>query len=193
MQVLSMVSSAVLVLLLILLLPFVIIVYYFSVYNRLKSLRNAGDASLSQARVAMKKRLDLIGQLVETVQSYARFERKMLENITSMRANIGGAGTDELSKIDKESRGILGNITAVAESYPELKTSESVAATIQAIRDVEDEIARHRYTFNNIIQEFNTILDTVPSKFVGRSVGMRKKLYLDFWEEELERPVVSWG
>ena len=156
-------------------------------------MRNAGDAALSQARVAMKKRLDMIEQLIETVKSYAQFERKTLENITSMRGNIGGASTDELAKIDKVSRRILGNITVVAENYPELKTSESVAATIKAIKDVEDEIARHRYTFNNIIQEFNTILDTIPSKYTGRYAGMRKKLYLDFWDEELERPVVSWG
>lgn len=154
---------------------------------------NAGDATLSQVRVAMKKRLDVIEQLVESVKSYAKFEQDTFEKITIMRASVGRAGIKDLQKIDGVSRGILGNIIAVAENYPALKTSETVTMTMSSIKDIEDEIARHRYTYNNIIQEYNTMLDTIPSKYVGRSVGMSKKEYLDFWDEELKRPVVSWG
>ena len=169
------------------------VIYFFSTYNRLKSLRNAADATLSQTRVAMKKRLDMIEQLVEAVKSYAKFEQGTFEKITSMRVNVGKAGTEELKKIDGESRGILGNIIAVAENYPALKTSETVASLMTSVKDMEDEIARHRYTYNNIIQEYNTMLDTIPSRFIGRSAGMSKKEYLDFFDEELKRPVVSWG
>ncbi len=180
-----------------LIIPFLIVVlviiYSLSIYNRLKSLRNAGDATLSQVRVAMKKRLDMIEQLVESVKSYAKFEQGTFEKITSMRANVGNAGTSELGKIDDISRGVLGNIIAVAENYPALKTSDTVNTLMAAIKDIEDEIARHRYTYNNIIQEYNTMLDTIPSKYVGRSVGMGKKEYLDFWEEELKRPAVNFG
>ncbi len=171
----------------------IFIVYFFSVYNRLKSLKNAGEATLAQARVAMKKRLDMIEQLVESVKSYAKFEQDTFEKITSMRASVGKAGAGELGKMYGASQGILGNILAVAENYPALKTSETVTMTMTSIKDIEDEIARHRYTYNNIIQEFNTMLDTVPSKYVGRSAGMWKMEYLDFFEEELKRPVVSWG
>ena len=179
--------------LLIVLVVIIIIIYFFSTYNRFNSLRNAGDAALSQARVAMKKRLDMIEQLVESVKSYAKFEQGTLEKITGMRANIGKASPGDLTKMDGEMRGLLGNIIAVAENYPVLKTSETVTVTMHAIKDIEDEIARHRYTYNNIIQEYNTMLDTIPSKFVGRGAGMSKKEYLDFFEEELKRPVVSWG
>lgn len=181
------------VLLLIVVLIIILIAYFFSVYNRLKSLRNAGDATLSQARVAMKKRLDMIEQLVEAVKSYAKFEQDTLTKITSMRANLGKAGPNDLTKMNGEMRGLLGNIIAVAENYPALKTSETVTVTMNAIKDIEDEIARHRYTYNNIIQEYNTMLDTIPSKYIGRSVGLSKKEYLDFFDEELKRPVVSWG
>ncbi|MFZ2070277.1 MAG: LemA family protein [Halobacteriota archaeon] len=183
----------VVLLLILLVLMLVLIFYLFSIYNRLQSLRNAGEATLGQVRVAMKKRLDMIEQLVDSVKSYARFERDTLEKITSMRANIGGASPDELRRIDGESRGIFGDIIAVAENYPELKTSETVMVTMNAVKDIEDEIARHRYTYNNIIQEYNTMLDTIPSKYVGRSIGMWKRDYLDFWEEELKRPEVSWS
>ncbi len=180
-------------LLITLFLVIIFLIYSFSIYNRLKSLMNAGDATLSQVRVAMKKRLDMIEQLVESVKSYAKFEKDTFEKITIMRASVGRAGTKDLQKIDGVSRGILGNIMAVAENYPALKTSETVTMTMSSIKDIEDEIARHRYTYNNIIQEYNTMLDTIPSKYVGRSVGMSKKEYLDFWDEELKRPVVSWG
>jgi LemA protein len=156
-------------------------------------LRNAGEATLGQVKVAMKKRLDMIEQLVESVKSYARFERDTFEKITSIRASIGNAGTEELRRIDEESRGLLGRLIAIAENYPELKTSETVMVTMNAIKELEEEIARHRYTYNNIIQEFNTRLDIVPSKFVGSSIGLKKMDYLEFKEEELRRPEVSWS
>lgn len=175
-----------------LLLLVVLLIYYFSTYNRFVSLRNAADATLSQVRVAMKKRIDLVEQLVESVKSYARFEQDTFERITNMRVSVEKAGTADLKEIDGVSRGILGNIKAVAENYPALKTSETVIMTMNSIKDVEDEIARHRYTYNNIIQEYNTMLDAVPSKYVGRPVGMSKKEYLDFWDEELNRPAGKW-
>jgi LemA protein len=161
--------------------------YFVSVYNRLHSLRNGAEATLSQIRVAMKKRLDMVEQLVDSVKSYARFERETLEKITSLRTGLGSADPDELRRINATSRGLVADIMAVAESYPQLKTSETVTITMNAIRDVEDEIARHRYTYNNIVQEFNTKLDTLPSSFVASSAGMRKMEYLSFEEDELRR------
>ncbi len=165
----------------------IIILYFIVVYNRLQSLRNGAEATLSQIRVAMKKRLDMIEQLVDSAKSYAHFERDTLEKITSMRTSLGSASPDELAKINGASKGLVGNILAVAENYPQLKTSEAVTTTMNAIRDVEDEISRHRYTYNNIVQEFNTMLDTVPSRFVASSAGMRKLEYLNFEEDELRR------
>ncbi|HUV79646.1 MAG TPA: LemA family protein [Candidatus Bathyarchaeia archaeon] len=182
-----------LVSLIILVLLISLIIYFFLIYNRFQSLKNAGEATLGQVKVAMKKRLDMIEQLVDSVKSYARFERDTFEKITTMRASIGKASPDELTRIDGESRGLLGNILAVAENYPELKTSETVVLTMNAIKELEEEIARHRYTYNNIIQEFNTMLDVVPSKFVGSSIGLKKRDYLEFREEELRRPEVSWS
>jgi LemA protein len=178
---------------LIILFLIIAIYFFFSTYNRFKNLRNAADATLSQARVAMKKRLDMIEQLIESVKSYAKFEQDTFEKITSMRSNLGKADPNDLTKMDREMRGLLGNIVAVAENYPVLKTSETVTVTMNAIKDIEDEIARHRYTYNNIIQEYNTMLDTIPSKFIGRYIGLSKKDYLDFFDEELKRPAGSWG
>jgi len=171
----------------------VAVAYYISIYNRLQSLRNGAEATLGQMRVALKKRLDMIEQLVESVKSYARFERETFESITRMRASLGRASPEEINRIERESRGILGNLLAVAENYPELKTSEAVVKTMDAIKEIEEEIARHRYTYNNIIQEFNTMLDVIPSRYVASMAGMRKMGYLEFPEEEMRRPEVSWS
>ncbi len=196
-------SSLILIISLLLLLS---IVYFISIYNRLQKLSNGAESTLSQVRVAMKKRLDMIEQLVDSVKSYARFERSTLEKISSMRTRVGNASPGELTRIEGESRGVFGNLVAVAEDYPQLKTSETVMITMNAIEGVEDEISRHRYTYNNIVQNFNTILDTIPSKYVASSVGLRKMDYLNFDEDELRRqgyltteeegpsrPEVSWN
>jgi LemA protein len=180
-------SLLILFLLIILALLFAACLYFVAVYNRLQSLRNGALATLSQIRVAMKKRLDMIEQLVDSVKSYAHFERDLLERITKMRSSLGSARPGELREIEGLSRGLMGEVTAVAESYPALKTSEAVTLTMRAIEEVEGEISRHRYTYNNIVQEHNTMLDTVPSSFVASISRLKKMEYISFEEDELRR------
>lgn len=163
-----------------------IIAYFISAYNRFYGLKNSADATLGQIKVALKKRLDMIEQLLEAVKSYAKFERETLEKITSLRTEVAKAGAAALSNIDRESRAILGTVTAVAENYPDLKTSSTVTNLMGSVKDIEDEIARQRYTYNNIVQEFNIMTDTIPSNFIARMIGMSKLEYLKF-EEEIER------
>ena len=168
----------------------VFLLYFVSVYNRLYRLKNSASATLGQVRVALKKRLDMIEQLLDAVKSYAEFERETFEKITSLRSAVFKAAAGDLSDVDRESRRILGGIMAVAESYPELRTSETVSKLMESIRSIEDEIARHRYTYNNIVQEYNIMLDTVPSKFIASMQGMTKMEYLKFEEEVERRPEV---
>lgn len=159
--------------------------YFVMTYNRLQSLRNGAEATLSQIRVAMKKRLDTIEQLVDSIESYAHFESQTIEKITGMRSGLEGAGPAELGRMEKESRGVSSNLRLVAESYPDLKTSQATVNSMNAIRELEDEIARHRYTYNNIVQEFNTMRDTFPSRLIAAS--MPSLDYLGFEEDELRR------
>lgn len=86
----------------------------------------------------------------------------------------------------------MGNILVSVENYPDLKTSETVKQLMDAVRDVEDEIARHRYTYNNIVQEFNTMTDVVPSSIVASMLGFMKMDYLQFEEEISKRPELRW-
>jgi len=164
-----------------------LILWIVSIYNRFVSLRNSSEATLGQIRVAMKKRLDMIDQLLGAVKSYAKFEKETLERVTAMRASVATAGPGDLNKVEAESRSIFGRLLAVAENYPDLKTSTTVTSLMDSVKGLEDEIARQRYTFNNISQEFNTMMDTIPSNFVAKLMSLVKLEYLQF-EEAIKTP-----
>ncbi len=165
----------------------VLVFWVIGIYNRFYSLKNSSEATLGQIRVAMKKRLDMIDQLLGAVKSYAKFEQETLTKVTAMRASVATAGPGDLNKVEAESRSIFGRLLAVAENYPELKTSQTVTSLMDSVKSLEDEIARQRYTYNNISQEFNTMMDTIPSKFVGHMTHLSKLEYLQF-EEEIKTP-----
>lgn len=164
-----------------------LVLYIIGIYNRFYSLKNSSEATLGQIRVAMKKRLDMIDQLLGSVKSYAKFERETFEKVTAMRASVGTAGPGDLNDIERESRSLLGRLFAVAENYPDLKTNTTVMSLMDAVKGVEEEIARQRYTYNNISQQFNTLCDVIPSNFVARIMGLRKLEYLKF-EEAISTP-----
>ncbi len=164
-----------------------IILWAIGIYNRFYTLKNSSEATLGQIRVAMKKRLDMIEQLLGAVKSYAKFEKETFEKVTAMRASVATAGPGDLNKVEAESRSIFGRLLAVAENYPDLKTNTTVMNLMGSVKDIEDEIARQRYTYNNISQEFNTMMDTIPSNFIGRLIGLIKLEYLQF-EEAIKTP-----
>jgi LemA protein len=165
----------------------VLILWVVSIYNRFVSLKNSAEATLGQIRVAMKKRLDMIEQLLGAVKSYAKFEKETFEKVTAMRASVTTASPGDLNKVEAESRSIFGRLLAVREAYPDLKTSTTVTSLMDSVKNLEDEIARQRYTFNNIAQEFNTMIDTIPSNFVAKLMGLTKLEYLQF-EEAIKTP-----
>jgi LemA protein len=169
----------------------VLILWVISIYNRFVSLRNSSEATLGQIRVAMKKRLDMIEQLLGSVKSYAKFEKETLEKVTAMRASVATASPGDLNKVETESRSIFGRLLAVMENYPDLKTVTTVTSMMDSIKNLEDEIARQRYTYNNISQEFNTMMDTIPSNIIGRMIGLAKLEYLQFEEEIKTAPKIE--
>ncbi|WP_214021019.1 LemA family protein [Methanoculleus sp.] len=162
-----------------------------SIYNRFFSLKNSAEATVGQVKVAMKKRLDMIEQLLGAVKSYAAFEKETLTEVTAMRSRIGSAGPGDLNELERESRSVLGRLLAVAENYPDLKTSQTVQNLMSAVQGVEDEIARHRYTYNNIAQQYNTMTDTVPSNLIAGVMGFKKLDYLEFGEEIERVPTIA--
>jgi LemA protein len=168
-----------------------VILWFVGSYNRFMSLRNASESTLGQIKVAMKKRLDMIEQLLGAVKSYAKFEQETLTKITSMRTAVAKGGVGDVNAIDKESRALIGSLYAVAEAYPNLKTSETVTSLMTSINGMETEIGRQRYTYNNIAQQLNTMVDTIPSNFVAMIAGIRKLDYLEFEEEIKKAPKIE--
>jgi len=183
--------TAILIIIILIIFVLASISLFVSIYNRFFTLKNSAEATLGQVRVAMKKRLDMIEQLLESVKSYARFEREVLEKVTRLRSEVFKSSAEGLREVDRESRAILGNLIAVAENYPDLKTSSTVSSMMDSVKDIEGEIARQRYTYNNIVQEYNIMQDTIPSKFVSAILNLRKMDYLQFEEEIEERPRIE--
>ena len=168
-----------------------IVAVMIGIYNRFFSLKNSAEATIGQVKVAMKKRLDMIEQLLGAVKSYAAFEKDTLTGVTAMRARIGSAGPGDLNELERESRSVLGRLIAVAENYPNLKTSQTVQDLMGAVKGIEDEIARHRYTYNNIAQQYNTMTDTIPSNLVASVMGFKKLEYLEFGEDIERVPTIA--
>ncbi len=189
-------SSIITLALLALVAVFIIIIAFIvaGIYNRFQQLKNGAEATFNQIKVAMKKRLDLLSELLESVKSYARYERDTFERVTKMRTEVMKASTpQDLQKIDAETRGILGNIIVSVENYPELKTSSVVQELMSSAKSVEDEIARLRYTYNNVVQEYNTRMDIIPDSIIARLMGLKKLEYLHFEEAVERRPELNWN
>jgi LemA protein len=183
--VLDLLTTIVLVIIVVVLIALVL--WFVGIYNQFYNFKNAAEATLGQIRVAMKKRLDMIEQLLGAVKSYAKFEKETLTKVTEMRASVLKGTPAQLNTIERESRALLGTLIATAEAYPDLKTSQTVTSLMDSVKGVEEEIARQRYTYNNIVQQFNFMLDKIPSNFIGRLMGLLKLEYLQF-EEAIAQP-----
>lgn len=164
-----------------------LVVWFVNIFNNFKKYRNAADATLGQIKVSMKKRFDLIEQLLGAVKGYVKHEREIFESIAKLRSGIDDKNPDSLGDLETQSRTITGSLLAVAEAYPDLKASEGIQELMVTIVELEDEIARHRYTYNNIVQEYNTMQDTIPSSLVASSAGATKLGYIEF-EEKIQSP-----
>jgi LemA protein len=111
----------------------VIVLYFVVVFNRLYKYRNAADATLNQIGVALKKRLDMIEQLLGAVRGYVGHERELFKAIASLRASMVGVGAREFDDVNRKSSRITGDILAIAEAYPELRANETVTKLMAAI------------------------------------------------------------
>ena len=97
---------------------FLLLIWFISVYNRFQSLVNGAEAVTGQIRVALKKRLDMITQLYQSVKSYAKFERSTLQEITRMRSNVLNSNIEDIKNIDAQSRSFLSRLLVTVENYP---------------------------------------------------------------------------
>jgi LemA protein len=164
-------------------------------YNRLVRLRNTVASSWSDIGVLLKKRYDLVDNLVETVKGYATHERTVFASVTEARSRAASAASPaDRSRAEGAFGQVLGNLFAVAESYPDLKASAGFLGLQQQLRDLEDQIEHARRYYNAVVRDYNTLTESFPSNLIAGSFGFTRA---EFFESpapaEKAPPRVSFG
>lgn len=152
-------------------------------YNSLVSLRNQVKTSWSGIDVQLKRRNDLIPNLISTVKGYASHEKEVLENVTKARAAIMDAGDNvkEVAGAENMLSGALKSLFAVAEAYPDLKANENFLQMQRDLTETEDQIAASRRIYNENVNYYNTKIESVPSNIIA---GMFSFIQRDFFEAQ---------
>lgn len=171
----------------------VIVVWLIAIYNGLITAKIRVDEAWSDITVQMKRRLDLIPNLVETVKGYAKHEKGTFEEVTKARAAMANAkGVAETAEADNMLTGALKSLFAVAEAYPELKANENFIELQRELVDTEDKIQAARRFYNAAVREFNTKLQVFPTVLIGRLLGFKEREFFELDEAEqakAEKPV----
>ena len=178
-----------------LLIPVVIVavvLWGVKVYNSLISLRNKKDDQWSQIDVQLKRRCDLIPNLVETVKGYAKHEKETFEDVVKARNTFVAATTpEEEMKASGELNQALNKLFALAEAYPELKANDNFLKLQEDLKDTEDKISYARQFYNDAVLTYNNKVQMVPSNIVASLCKFEKAPFFEASEKEKEAPKVS--
>lgn len=172
-----------------------VVAYLAVTYNVLVSLRNQIRNAWSQIDVQLKRRHDLIPNLVQTAKGYMTHERKTLEAVTEARARAQGAKSlPDISRAESALSGALGRLLAVVESYPDLKANQNFLALQEELTSTENRIAFARQAYNDQVLFMNNKVEMFPSNIVAEMFGFRKGEFFTL-EQESERaaPGVSFS
>ena len=171
-----------------------IVVFVISLYNGLIQKRNRVDEAFSQIDVQLKRRHDLIPNLVNAVKGYMDFEQDVLTKVTEARANAiaaGSQGTAAQAQAENVLTGTLRSLFAVVENYPQLKANENVLSLQEQLTTTENQISFARQHFNATVLEFNNGIQTFPSNLIAGMLGFTKREFFDAEPEAQEVPVVA--
>lgn len=179
-------------LLIILAVIIVLVVWCIAIYNGLVKSRMQTKESWSQIDVQLKRRNDLIPNLIETVKGYADYEGKTLAKVTELRAAVANAQIPaEAMKASNALSKQLTGIFAVAENYPDLKANTSFVKLQDELTNTENKISYSRQLYNSTTANYNVKLETFPTNIVGRLFGFKASQFLETPEEEKEVPSVK--
>lgn len=144
-------------------------------YNALVRLNQQSDEAFSDITVQLKRRYDLIPNLVNAVKGYAKHEKSVFEEVTAARANaLSATGVAETAQADNQFTQALKSLFAVAEAYPDLKASENFQQLQAEITDTEDKIQASRRFYNGVVRDFNTKRKTFPTNIFAGMLGFRQ-------------------
>jgi LemA protein len=168
---------------------------FIASYNRFVRQRNLVQESWRQVDVELKRRHDLIPNLVETVRGYATQERTVLQSVTEARASAmqtmqaASSGVAAQAQAETQLGRALGNLFAVAENYPDLKSSQNFLALQQQLAETEDRIAAGRRFYNNNVRALNTRVEAFPSSIIAGMFGFTKADYFEVDDPAERAPV----
>ena len=159
-------------------------------YNSLITLRNRCDNGWSQIDVQLRRRYDLIPNLVETVKGYAKHESGVFERVTQARAAAVGAQTvKEQGQADNVLTGALKSLFAVAENYPELKANQNFLMLQEELAGTESKVAYARQFYNDTVMKYNMRQQVFPSSIIANMFGFKPREYFQIEEEVAKGPV----
>lgn len=168
----------------------IIVVWLISVYNRLVTLRTRSEEAWSDIDVQLKRRYDLIPNLVETVKGYAKHEKELFENVTKARAAAMGAKSlDDKAKSENALTDTLKSLFAVAENYPELKASDNFAKLQDELTDTENKLEAARRFYNANVRDLNISIQSFPSNVIANTFKFEKKQLFETTTEAEREPV----
>jgi len=169
-----------------------IVAWVVFAYNRLVSLRNQVDNAWRQIDVQLKRRHDLIPNLVEAVKGYMQFERDTLTQVVEARAKAVSA-PDQASRMAAENQitAGLGKLLAVMENYPQLKADENVLKLQEELTTTENQLAFARQAYNDVVLELNTRIQTFPSNIIANNFGFHPADYFKGAPEDQAVPKVD--
>jgi len=167
----------------------IVVVVLVWLYNRLVRLRTRADDGWATIDVQLRRRYDLIPNLVETVQGYATHERELFERVTQARTQAIAAG-DVANQADAENAVTagLGKLLAVVEAYPQLKADRHFLALQEELVGTESKIAYARQFYNDQVRLLNTAVDTFPSNLVAKAFGFSERPFFDI-DDPISEPV----
>jgi LemA protein len=170
----------------------VIVLYLITAYNRLVQLRMRVDNSWSQIDVQLKRRYDLIPNLVETVKGYSIHEKEVLERVTEMRAAaIKATSVEAQVAAENQLTNALRSVFAVAENYPDLKANENFKALQEELSNTEGKIAFSRQFYNDTVMKYNQAVQVFPSNIVASLFGFKQRNYFEIEDAQRANVTVS--
>ena len=171
----------------------ILVIFLWATYNGLVTLRNRVEEAWSDITVQLKRRLDLIPNLVESVKGYAKHEREVFQKVTEARANaLNAQGVKETAEAENMFEGALKSLFAVAENYPQLRASENFQQLQAELVDTEDKIQASRRFYNCGVRDLNTKIELFPNNIFAGMFGFKKKEFFELDEAEqgkAEKPV----
>ena len=169
-----------------------LVLYFITAYNGLVNLRNMVKDQWAQVDVLLKRRADLIPNLLETVKGYAAHEKDTLEAVINARNKAVSATTsEEEMKANGELTGALNRLFALAESYPELKANTNFIDLQNNLKEAEDKISYARQFYNDAVLKYKNKLEMFPSNIVASMFGFKPEAFFEVSEKDKEVPQVK--